>query len=80
MAAPTGQEAPLVMLLVASRELVERHGRDGVLRDGVAKLLLGTRELLNAEWGRIDRGTVDRMIVQWAARISFDLDTEEFRD
>jgi hypothetical protein len=80
MAAPNSTEQPLVLLLTATRTLVERHGQDGVLRDGVAKLILGTRELLNAEWGRIDRGTVDRMLCQWAARIDFDLDVEEFKD
>ena len=75
---PDRTEEPYAFLLRAIDELTRRHARDYVLRDGVSHLILGAEALLNADWGRIDRGTVSRQLNKFAARIDFDLDTEEF--
>jgi len=77
---PDRTEEPYAFLLRAIDELTRRHGRDYVLRDGISHLILGAEGLLNAEWGRFDRGTVSRELAKYASRIDFDLDTETFND
>lgn len=76
---PHADEEPLVDMLALLEEFVKRYGEDGFLREGVAQLIVGTRVLLNAEWGRrLDMGSIDRRLEELARTIGFDLDVEEF--
>jgi hypothetical protein len=77
---PDRNEEPFAALLRIIDELSRRFGRDYVLRDGISHLILGAEALLNADWGRFDRGTVARDLAKYASRIDFDLDTETFND
>lgn len=78
MMIPNETEAPFVALLTAINTLIERHGNDYVLRDGIAHLIMGTQALLNGETGRLDCGSIDTTLNAQAARIGFDLDREVF--
>lgn len=77
---PDRNEEPYAFLLRAIDELTRRHAQDYVLRDGLSHLILGAGVLLNADWGRLDRGGVSRELAKYAARIDLDLDTETFVD
>ena len=79
MRQPTPEEEPLVTLVYLINELAERFADDGLMRQGVAPLIVGTLTLLNAEWGRrLDMGSIDHQLRVAAERIGFDLDTETF--
>jgi hypothetical protein len=78
MIIPNEVEAPFVALLASIDTMIERHGNDYVLRDGIAHLIMGTMRLLNAETGRLDCGSIDHTLQAQAARIGFDVDREVF--
>lgn len=81
MTEPDAVERPLVALLWSARELLAKgFGNDYALRDGLAHLLLGAEVLLNAEWGRLDRGSVSRLLEQTAAGMKYDLGSQQFED
>lgn len=81
MADPLPVEQPLVQLCHSIQEIARKCGQDGVLRDGVARLLDGAQEILAAEWGpRLDMGTVDHYLAKIADRIDYDRDRQVFRD
>lgn len=80
LASPSAVELPLVTLLSVIQAMVKRYSDDYVLRQGIAHLLMGTADLLNGEWGRLDMGTVSSQLNTYAERISFSLDIEEFTD
>ena len=78
---PTPTEASLISLMAAIEATVSRWANDYVLRDGIADLIVGTRQLLNGEWGdRLDMGTVDADLISLAARMDYCLDHEAFDD
>lgn len=79
-AIPNATEAPLVVLLDTIDTLVERFTNDRVNRVGVAKLIVGTLDMLNADWGdRFTMGMVDDQLRAAADRLGFDVDVEEWR-
>jgi hypothetical protein len=80
LVAPTAVEKPFVEVLSALVELVARHGDDYVLREGVAHLLLGMADLLNADIGALEAGSVSTSLVKLADRIHFDMEMEQFTD
>jgi hypothetical protein len=77
---PTPVESPLAALMLVIDALVQRHGDDHVLREGVAQIICGTQRLLDAEWGRLDMGTISGQLDKFAERIDFDLEIQEFKD
>src|SRR5580765_417067 len=70
---PTKTEEPFAFLIRAIEALSRKHGDDYVLREGIAHLILGTLELLNAETGRLDCGTIHTQLNRVAQRMSYDL-------
>lgn len=79
--APGLEELPLVELLRGTESFVVRYANDGVLRSGIAHLLIGIRVLLVADNGaRLDAGSIDSELLDWAEAIGFDMDTEQFKD
>lgn len=77
---PVGTEVPFVQLLAAIDTLVRRHADDYVLRDGIAHLIMGMNDLLNADTGRLDCGSLSDLMNHYAEAISFDLAVERFTD
>lgn len=78
---PNQAELPLVALVKLTDLMANRFGDDGVLREGVAHLILGAQDLLAGPWGdRLDMGTVDSWLLAIAERISYDRDVQEFTD
>ena len=78
---PDPLEQPLVLALVSLESMVERYGRDYAMREGVAQMLVGLRRLLAGNWGdRLDRGTIDRVLVTLAERMNYNTEVESFND
>lgn len=77
---PTPSEWPIVMLWRVVDELSREHASDYVLRVGVAHMIVGARRLLAGDLGRLDGGTLDGQLVDYAQRIELDLDVERFAD
>lgn len=75
---PTDDELPMATLLMTAEQLAERYGDDGILRDGIANILLGAQCLLNTDWGRFDRGLLSERINQIADSIGYDIERETF--
>lgn len=77
---PTTQEQPYVELMTAIVRLTALHRDDNVLREGVAKLIDGAALLLNAEWGRLDRGACSQQLEEMALLMHYDTARERFTD
>jgi hypothetical protein len=75
---PHGPERPIVSLMATLGRLVAAYGEDGFLRKPVGEMLAASLDLLNADLGRLDGGSLDTYIRTIAESIGFDLDTSEF--
>lgn len=77
---PNQQEWALVQMIRCLGPLVADYRKDRVMRRDVAKILLGIRGMLVADWGpRLHKGTIDDMLVVCAEAMDFDLDREEWK-
>lgn len=75
---PTPAERPIVSLVSAIDSLSAMYAGDYVMAPGVAQLIQGAIEMLNGSLGRLDGGSLSSELWAYAARIEFDLDSEEF--
>jgi hypothetical protein len=79
----TSAERAIVSLCDGITEYLSgQDGEDGVWIDymlgpGLGSVLVGVRELLNGDIGRLDAGTVDSFLRDIAGRIAWDMDEEK---
>lgn len=76
MHSPIAVEHRIVTLWETIGMLVIDHADDRVIAPGIADLIKGARVLLNTDLGRLDGGTLDARLMQYAEQIGYDLDTE----
>jgi len=62
LANPDEQERPMVLLMEAVKLLIGKYSNDLLLRLGVIEILQGMHVLLNADVGRLDKGSVTGFI------------------
>jgi hypothetical protein len=77
---PTKEEAPIVHLFDALDALVPLYKEDRVMRPALAGLITSAERLLDGDLGRMDGGTLWRVLADYAQEIGYSMDHGAFLD